>query len=92
MSWKKNDIIWSFSFWAEHFSPQAEFPRLLSVPVSEATTQRCSRKKVFLKISENSQENTYVRFSFLNKVAGLRLAQNIDLLKEANFLTDIQKK
>ena len=29
--------------------------------------------------------------SFLNKVAGLRLAQNIGLLKQANFLTDIQK-
>ena len=46
---------------------------------------------MFLKISQNSQENTYIRFSFLNKVAGLRLAQNIGLLKQANFLTDIQK-
>ena len=31
------------------------------------------------------------RVSFLNKVAGLRLAQNTDLLKQANFLTYIQK-
>ena len=87
---KKNDIQ-SFSFWAEHFSLQAKFPRLFSVPVSEAAIQRCSRKKVFLKILQNPQENTYVRVSFLNKVAGLRLAQNIGLLKQANFLTDIQK-
>ena len=64
---------------------------LFSVPVSEAAVQSCSRKKVFLKISQILQENTYVRVSFLNKVAGLRLAQNIDLLKQANFLTDVQK-
>ena len=49
-------------------------------------------KKAFLKISQNLQENTYVRVSFLNKVAGLRLAQNIGLLKQAKFLTYIQKK
>ena len=29
-------------------------------------------KKVLLEISQNSQENTCVRFSFFNKVAGLR--------------------
>ena len=81
----------SFSFRAEHFSPQAEFPRLFSVPVSEAAIRRCSRKKASLKISQNSQENTYVRVSSLNKVAGLRLAQIIGLLKQANFLTDVQK-
>ena len=28
---------------------------------------------------------------FKNKVEGLRLAQNIGLLEQANFLTDIQK-
>ena len=83
--------MWSFSFWAVHFSPQAEFPRLFLVPVSEAAVRRRSRKKVFLKSSQNSQGNTYVRVSFLNKVTGLRLAQNIGLLKQANFLTDIHK-
>ena len=46
------------------FSPRAEFPRLFSVPVSEAAVRRCSRKNVLLKISQNSQENTYVRVSF----------------------------
>ena len=33
----------------------------------EATT-RCSVKKVFLKISQNSKENTCAKVSFLNKV------------------------
>ena len=74
---KKKDIIWSFSFRAEHFSPRVKFPRLFSVPVSEAAVRRYSSKKMLLKISQNSQENKYVRVSFLNKVAGLRLAQNI---------------
>ena len=33
---------------------------------------RCSIKKVFLEISQNSQEYTCARVSFFNKVAGLR--------------------
>ena len=32
---------------------------------TEAVVQRCSVKKVFLKISQNSQENTCARVSFL---------------------------
>ena len=36
----------------------------------EAIIQRCSVKKMFLKISPNSKENTCVRVSF-NKVAGM---------------------
>ena len=32
---------------------------------SESVVQRCSIKKVFLKISQNLQENTYARVSFL---------------------------
>ena len=35
---------------------------------SEAVAQRCSVKKLFLKISQNSQENTCARFSFLKKL------------------------
>ena len=35
--------------------------------------KRCSSKKVFLKICQNSQENTCVGI-FFNKVAGLRSA------------------
>ena len=34
---------------------------------SEAVTQRCSVKKVFLEISQNSEENTCARVSFLIK-------------------------
>ena len=33
----------------------------------EAVVQRCSVKKVFLEISQNSQENTCGRVSFLTK-------------------------
>ena len=83
--------MWNFSFRAEHLTPRAEFPRLFSVPVSEAVFRRCSRKKVFLKNFAKFKENTYVRVSFLNKVACLRLVQNIGLLKYANFVTDMQK-
>ena len=34
----------------------------------EAVVQKCSLKKVFLKISQNSQENTSARVSFLIKL------------------------
>ena len=40
--------------------------------MSEAVTWRCSAKKVFLKISQNSQKNTFTE-SLLNKVTVLRL-------------------
>ena len=36
--------------------------------VSEAVSRRCSVKKVFLKILQNSQKNTCVRVSFLIKL------------------------
>ena len=36
--------------------------------ISEALVQRCSVKKVFLEISQNSEENTCVRVSFLIKL------------------------
>ena len=36
----------------------------------EAVARRCSVKKVFLEISQNSQEKTCVRVHFLNEVAG----------------------
>ena len=42
---------------------------------SEAVVQRCSVKKVFLEISQNTQENTCTRVSFLIKLqaSGLQL-------------------
>ena len=41
----------------------------------EAVARRCSVKKVFLEISQNSQENTCARVSFLIKLqaSGLQL-------------------
>ena len=38
---------------------------------SEADVRRCSVKKVFLKISQNSQEKHLCQWLFFNKVAGL---------------------
>ena len=40
--------------------------------VTEAVAWRCFVRKVFLKISQNSQENICAGDSFFNKVAGLR--------------------
>ena len=37
----------------------------MMIAMGEAVVQRCSVKKAFLKISQNSQENTCVRVSFL---------------------------
>ena len=44
---------------------------LVIVKEPEAVAQRCSVKKVFLEISQNSQENTFVSLFF--KVARLGL-------------------
>ena len=56
-----------------------------------AVTQRCSTKKLFLEISQNSQENTCSRVSFLLKFAGLRRATLLKMrlwhrLFRANFV------
>ena len=40
---------------------------------SRSSHQKCSIEKVFLKISQNSQENTCVRASFLTKLQALGL-------------------
>ena len=42
---------------------------------SEAVARRCSVKKVFLEISQNSQENAIARVSFLERMqaSGLQL-------------------
>ena len=41
------------------------FQSFSSVGSTEAVAQRCSVEKVFLEISQNSQENTCARVSFL---------------------------
>ena len=43
----------------------------ISVTNSEAVVQKCSVKKVFLEISQNSQENTCATASFLIKLQAL---------------------
>ena len=43
-----------------------------SIGDPEAVAQRCSVKKVFLKILINSQESTCARVFFFDKVASLR--------------------
>ena len=40
---------------------------------AEAVVRRCSIKKVFLKISQNSQEDTCARISFLIKLQAWEL-------------------
>ena len=47
----------------------------LNFPLPEAVVRRCSVKKVFSEISQNSRENTCARVSFLIKlqVRGLQL-------------------
>ena len=44
---------------------QAIYPVLMYICSQEVVVQRCSIKKVFLEISQNSQENTCARASFL---------------------------
>ena len=43
------------------------------LPDKEAVVQRCSVKKMFLEISQNSQENNCARVSFLIKLQALGL-------------------
>ena len=63
---------------------------LMSQITSEAIARRSSVKNMFLKMSQNSQENTCVGVSFfmvsLCKVAGLRLRHSCFLLNFAKFL------
>ena len=50
---------------------------MFSFFITEAVTQRCSVKKVFLEISQNLQEKTCVRVSFL-----IRLQASYNLIKK----------
>ena len=42
--------------------------------ITEAVVQRSSVKNIFLKCSQNSQENTWCQSLFFKKVAGLKVA------------------
>ena len=50
--------------------PAGNFPDTLVIITvnTKAVVQRFSVKKVFLEITQNSQENTYARVSFLIKL------------------------
>ena len=55
--------------------------------IKEAAVQRCSVKKVFLVISQNSQENTFAKVSFLIKLQASGLRPTTLLKKRAcNFI------
>ena len=49
--------------------------------LSELATRGVLCKKVFLEISQNSQENTCARVSFLNKVAPLENTSSTEYLR-----------
>ena len=61
---------------------------------TEAVAQRCSVKKVFLEISQNSQENTCARISFLIKVqaSGLNFAKFLKALFPTEHLRRLPLK
>ena len=50
-----------------HTQRQQQFEENQECQRTEAVVQRCSLKKVFLEISQNSQENTCTRICFLIK-------------------------
>ena len=43
---------------------------LIFLGISRSSHQRCSKKKLFLEISQKSQKNTCARVSFFNNVTG----------------------
>ena len=56
--------------------------------ITEVVVQRCSVKKVFLEISQNSQENTCARASFLIELQAsvLKLYWKETLPQSCNFI------
>ena len=59
----------------------------LTIFFTKAVVWRCSLKKVFLKISQNSQENTCVRVSFLIKLqASGKISKNTFLTEQLRWL------
>ena len=54
---------------------------LIITIIKEAVTRRCSVKKMFLEISQNSQKNTCARVSFL-----IKLPEACNFIKKETFL------
>ena len=63
----------SFFLWLDGINSRFKSCLDNKLKEAEAVTQRCSVKKVFLEISQNSQENTCIRVSFLIKLLALGL-------------------
>ena len=62
-------------FW--RFLKRNEYsPYNINQSYAEAVVRRCSVEKVFLEISQNSQENTCARVSFLIKLLQLYLKKD----------------
>ena len=73
------------------FMDTTEVRCYIYVVCAEAVVQRCSVKKVFLEILQNSQEKTCARVSFLIRAAGLRhrcFPVNIVKFLRTPFLTE----
>ena len=62
------------------------FVKMTISGISNAVVRRCFIKKVFLKLSQKSQENTYSRVFFLNKVADLTPGVGVFLWILWNFV------
>ena len=94
--WGKGNLNWSqfklketIIFTAYHFYKVTSLvfssriitaKKLLHITVREAVVRRCSVEKVFLESSQNSQENTCARVSFLIKLqARKHLCQGLQL-------------
>ena len=68
------DSRWHETHGIKHTPTQIYLNELSFILAFRSSRKRCSIKKGVLEISQNWQENTCVRVSFLNKVAGLKHA------------------
>ena len=67
-------VQWKFLVFSNYINA-----KIYEFPTPEAVAQRGSVKKVFLKSSQNSPENTCVRASFLKKLKASLLALLLSL-------------
>ena len=58
-------VIWNFLFQRQFYQPAGSQQQFPYQQHAEALFKRCFVKNVFLKISQNSQENTCARVCFL---------------------------
>ena len=69
-----NMYIWAIGKLEGRSRVWENFSQLKFFRNAEAVAQRCTVEKMFLEISQNSQENTCTKVSFFTKVVGLRPA------------------